>query len=130
MHSNFLYAYLKYVVLNSAHKRHSRAEANFQFFMKDYDGRQFFFRCIDFHGLIVHHIVMCTKKVSRVIFYFMTTLIIFYTIGKTSTYCILPYRYFKISIFLVHPFFFLKAIIISSFEWFNPNLLKRHVHFI
>ncbi len=31
---------------------------------------------------------MRTKKVSRVIFDFMTTLIIFSTIGKTTTYCI------------------------------------------
>ncbi len=36
---------------------------------------------------------MCSKKVSRVIFDFMTTSIIFNTIGKTTTYCILPYRY-------------------------------------
>uniref|UniRef100_A0A8C1Y8J7 Neurexin 1 n=1 Tax=Cyprinus carpio TaxID=7962 RepID=A0A8C1Y8J7_CYPCA len=59
----------------------------------------FFFQCID---LFTTRLVICTKKVSRVIFDFMTTFstIVFNTTGKTTTYCILPYRYFNISIFL------------------------------
>ncbi len=42
-------------LMSSEWERHSRAEANFQFLIKYYDGRQFFSRCIDLHGLIIHH---------------------------------------------------------------------------
>ncbi len=41
--------------MSSERERHSRAEANFQFLIKYYDGRQFFSQCIDLHGLIIHH---------------------------------------------------------------------------
>ncbi len=41
----------------------------------------------------------------------------------TTTYYILPYIQYILIFKIVLSF---KAIIISSFEWFNPSLLKKH----
>ncbi len=40
---------------SSERERHSRAEANFLFYIKYYDGWLFFSQCIDLHGFIIHH---------------------------------------------------------------------------
>ncbi len=72
--------------------------------------------------LFTTRLVMCTKKVSKVIFDFMTTSIIFNALAKLphTVYCHIDIWILQI-VLSIH---FFKAIVISSFEWFKSSKKK------